>query len=1144
MARIFLISGCTCFHYEIKNKLCIKDLDFELKKNILKISFYEEIYQLQDHESIRLGPYVIEFDLIRKETWFLYSLNDEYLIGRDNSCDICILSSKVSKKHCRLEKHDGQYIIHDLNSTNGIYVNCKRTKAKILNSGDEIIVYNVLIYFVEGYLIINKKMGHTVNKVEPQLQNVPASSMKKGFCILPESIDDLSVRVEMPVIKEPIKKVGIFSSIGSSVLILFSSLLSCIALIIFSDTGLESIFSTMFTSLSMSIAFFVYGLVNRQLTYKNQKKANENDEKLYLEYLKQLKKDLDIFKEKTMHQIVRDQKIFTEFSKNNFEIYANKKLLLAIGTKKRNVIRFEKQDASYLYKMQTLFKKREHFMTNYDAQINTNVYFKEFDKLWIQRKFDKSVLDMLMMEYSWLNFNHARKIVFLINDRNEIKQYLDHPAIIKDKKRLIATTTKEIKSLIHLIKGLPYIYIVSNERLIADIPSEHFTLIYIGNEPSMYPYDQIYKDDLLKIAFSREKLRSSIEYFYQNKPLCRAYDLHLDFDHDSVCLKVKIGLDENQEIITIDFSEKAHGPHALIAGTTGSGKSQWLSYLLMMLIIQNPPEYFQYILIDFKGEAFGQAFLKFDHCAGIISNLEQNSMNRFVLSMESEIRHRQLLLKKMMNEYPTKLSHIDVYNEIYQNKISHLFVIVDEFAQLKSSFSQHLHSLIEMARIGRSLGIHLILSTQKPLGIVDDQIWANANLKVCLRVNSESDSREILHNDHASKLIEPGEFIMQVQDVERKGKSFYLHEEISNKRDFTIVDITDNVLYSKKEKKETLYQILSNQLLKKKKGHRWIVCPDLNTYQDFNEGFLLIDMPQKQSQKIFDINNHFLIYTKNTDLIMRSILSCIHDKNVYLKGFDSYKEYVDEVFDEVNLYLKCHLLKKNDFLIIDNMQDLNEVKKLKCIVIVIIEQLDFKDIPIIKSFTERMAYEINDIESLRYFFDGYMIHQNTHHAQILYKNVVYECVLHKGDLLKKKIKKHILKPDNADLFLLGVDVDSKRPVFHRNNRKILFCYEKPEAIEVIDRILSQWKELNNNLSICKKLDESADVCILKSSVIDLAEFERIQNKMDLVWIGNDYLENGYMIKRKFPSFQGDIYFWHENEVLNVREVKQNGISPY
>lgn len=130
MARIFLVFDLTCFHYEIKNNLCIKDLDFVLKKNILKFSYQKETYQLQDQESIRLGPYVIEFDLAKKETWFLYPLKDECLIGRDNSCDICILSSKISKKHCRLVQKKDQFVIHDLNSTNGIYVNHKRIKKK------------------------------------------------------------------------------------------------------------------------------------------------------------------------------------------------------------------------------------------------------------------------------------------------------------------------------------------------------------------------------------------------------------------------------------------------------------------------------------------------------------------------------------------------------------------------------------------------------------------------------------------------------------------------------------------------------------------------------------------------------------------------------------------------------------------------------------------------------------------------------------------------------------------------------------------------------------------------------------------------------------------------------------------------------
>ena len=154
MARIFLVFDCTCSHYEIKNKLYIKDLNFELKKNILNLSYQKETYQLLDQESIRLGPYVIVFDLAKKETWFLYPLEDECLIGRDDSCDICILSSKVSKKHCRLVQNEDLFVIHDLNSTNGIFVNRKRIKEKTLQGGDEIIIYDILIYFVEMVLLL------------------------------------------------------------------------------------------------------------------------------------------------------------------------------------------------------------------------------------------------------------------------------------------------------------------------------------------------------------------------------------------------------------------------------------------------------------------------------------------------------------------------------------------------------------------------------------------------------------------------------------------------------------------------------------------------------------------------------------------------------------------------------------------------------------------------------------------------------------------------------------------------------------------------------------------------------------------------------------------------------------------------------
>ena len=90
--------------------------------------------------------------------------------------------------------------------------------------------------------------------------------------------------------------------------------------------------------------------------------------------------------------------------------------------------------------------------------------------------------------------------------------------------------------------------------------------------------------------------------------------------------------------------------------------------------------------------------------------------------------------------------------------------------------------------------------------------------------------------------------------------------------------------------------------------------------------------------------------------------------------------------------------------------------------------------------------------------------------------------------------------------------------------------------------INKWNKQNNQIS--KQLDETADVYVLKSSTMNLVTFEKIQNKMNLVWVGNDFIEKGFMIKRKFPLFQGELYFWHENEVFNVREVRQNGVDSY
>ena len=211
-------------------------------------------------------------------------------------------------------------------------------------------------------------------------------------------------------------------------------------------------------------------------------------------------------------------------------------------------------------------------------------------------------------------------------------------------------------------------------------------------------------------------------------------------------MRVPVGMRESNQIVYMDF--RKYGSHGLVAGMTGFGKSEFISFLLMMMIWHNAPSQFQYILIDFKGGAFGQPFYEFAHCAGIVTNLDAQSMERFFMSMNYELEKRQRLF------LAAKVADINAYNETHT--LSHLWIFVDEFAQLKTRFPQFMSQLQEIARIGRSLGIHLVLSTQKPLGIIDDQVMSNTSWKACFHVNNVQDSREILQNEKAYTLKNPG----------------------------------------------------------------------------------------------------------------------------------------------------------------------------------------------------------------------------------------------------------------------------------------------------------------------------------------------------------------------------------------------------
>ncbi|SFJ95945.1 type VII secretion protein EssC, partial [Bacillus sp. 71mf] len=230
-------------------------------------------------------------------------------------------------------------------------------------------------------------------------------------------------------------------------------------------------------------------------------------------------------------------------------------------------------------------------------------------------------------------------------------------------------------------------------------------------------------------------------------------------------LAVPLGLRGKDDIVNLNLHEKAHGPHGLVAGTTGSGKSEIIQSYILSLAVNFHPYEVAFLLIDYKGGGMANLFKDLPHLLGTITNLDGAQSMRALASIKAELQKRQ----RLFGEHD--VNHINQYQKLYkQGKVTeampHLFLISDEFAELKAEQPDFMKELVSTARIGRSLGIHLILATQKPSGVVNDQIWSNSKFKLALKVQNASDSNEILKTPDAAEITLPGRAYLQVGNNE------------------------------------------------------------------------------------------------------------------------------------------------------------------------------------------------------------------------------------------------------------------------------------------------------------------------------------------------------------------------------------------
>lgn len=318
------------------------------------------------------------------------------------------------------------------------------------------------------------------------------------------------------------------------------------------------------------------------------------------------------------------------------------------------------------------------------------------------------------------------------------------------------------------------------------LPHDCRFIIDMDHEPCAYPRDQVNNkffftpdEEIQDETFDRfARVMSAVELdgFAVKEQIpngitfLQGYDVEVVEDlniierwknsHPEEHLSAPIGMLGGGRSFSLDIHEKAHGPHGLVAGTTGSGKSELLQTWILSMAVNYHPHEVVFVIIDYKGGGMANLLEPLPHVVGKITNVDSN-INRSLLSLQSEIKRRLVLFDA------AGINHIDKYQKLYRSgqvrePLPHLVIVADEFAELKKEEPDFMNGLVKAARVGRSLGIHLVLATQKPSGVVDDQIWSNSRFKLCLKVADAGDSREMLKKPDAAYITQAGRAYVQI----------------------------------------------------------------------------------------------------------------------------------------------------------------------------------------------------------------------------------------------------------------------------------------------------------------------------------------------------------------------------------------------
>ncbi len=265
-----------------------------------------------------------------------------------------------------------------------------------------------------------------------------------------------------------------------------------------------------------------------------------------------------------------------------------------------------------------------------------------------------------------------------------------------------------------------------------------------------------------RLAAGTQRVTATIPSRCQLGDLVGDVDLHERWSAADGSMRTTIGVGVDGPV-TVDLDRD--GPHVLIAGSTGAGKSELLQCLVAGLASAQPPSKVSFLLIDYKGgAAFGEC-AQLPHTVGLVTDLDEQLTRRVLTALDSELRRRERLLAT------AGVADLGSYHAAgTAQPIARLVIVVDEFATLADELGDFVPSLVAIARRGRSLGLHLVLATQRPSGVVSPEIRANTAMRICLRVTSAAESIDVVDTPAAAAIAPttPGRAILRTGSAVRE----------------------------------------------------------------------------------------------------------------------------------------------------------------------------------------------------------------------------------------------------------------------------------------------------------------------------------------------------------------------------------------